>query len=187
MKASLRILLAAMLASLLTACPETTVDDDFGLKPQALKPADWSGSWMAIDDDDVIQFTLTDAENGGMLMTEPGDKDDKPVEFRLRQTSDEDKSDLLFALISNKDAKPARNSLHLLRQSGEGVLLVWSIDDEAVEKAIQAGQLKGSTERVKNDPHNHLASDPANASKLLAPQFWRWTEPAILKRSPEKK
>ncbi|MBE2285100.1 MAG: hypothetical protein IAE77_16690 [Prosthecobacter sp.] len=187
MKASLRVLLAALLACFLSACPETTVDDDFGSKPSALKPDDWSGGWMAIDDDDVMHFTIADAENGVLLMTEPGDKDEKPVEFRLRRASADDQSGLLFALITEKDVKPVRNTLHLLRESDEGVLLVWSIDDEAVAKAIQAGQLKGTTERVKNDPHNHLASDAGNASKLLAPQFWRWTEPAILKRSPEKK
>jgi hypothetical protein len=187
MKTSFRVLACAFLACVLSACPETTVNDDFGLNPVALEADDWSGSWMAVgDDDETFQFTITDAEKGVIVMTEPGDKDDKPLEFRLRRAAADDKADLLFALVHEKDGKPA-STLHLLRESDEGVLLVWVIDDEAVEQAIKAGQLKGTTQRVKNDPHNHLDSDPASYAKLLEPQFWNWTEPAILRRVREKK
>lgn len=186
MKTFLRVLGSAFLACLLAACPETTVNEDFGVKPSAVDAADWSGSWQAIDDDDVIQFTVTDAQSAVIRMTEPDDKDDEPVEFRLRQAAAGDKSGLQFALITEKDSKPAKTTLHLLRQAEEGILLLWTLDDEAVEAALKAGQLKGTTQRVKNEPHNHLDSDPANPPKLLAPQFWRWTEPAILKRISEK-
>lgn len=187
MKTFLRIFGSAFLACLLSACPETTVNEDFGVNPPAVDAADWSGSWQAIDDDDVIQFTVTDAEKGVIRMTEPDDKDDEPVEFHLRQAAAGDKSGLQFALITEKASKPAKITLHLLRQAEEGILLLWTLDDEAVEAALKAGQLKGTTQRVKNEPHNHLDSDPANATKLLAPQFWRWTEPAVLKRLQEKK
>lgn len=186
MKTPLRVLACVLLACALSACPETTVNEDFGLKPPALDADDWNGLWMSIDDDDTFKFTIADAEKGLVVMTETKKKDEKPLEFRLRRASDDDSVKLLFALVQDKDGKPGSSTLHLLRESDEGVLLVWMIDDEAVEKAIKAGQIKGTTESVKNDPHNHLDSDPANYTKLLEPQFWNWTEPAVLRRIKDK-
>lgn len=178
-----RLAASVVLACLLSACPETTVDEDFGHKPLVLKPDDWNGPWIPLDDDDRIQFTVIDAAKGILRMTEPGEPKDKPMDFQLRRAGADDKLKLCFALSRDAAEKQPGTQIHLLRQPEEGVILAWMIDDLAVEKAIKAGQLKGTTQRVKDDPHNHLTTDPANHAKLLEPQFWNWSEPMILKRA----
>lgn len=179
----LRLCATVLLACVLTACPETTVDDDFGLKAVTLKAGDWNGSWTPVDDEDSILFTVTDAAQGIIRITEPGKKDDKPVEFRLRRASSDKDVKLFFLTMREQGDKQTTTSLHLIREADEGVILLWVINDSAIEAAIKSGQLKGSTKRVKDDPHNHLDSDPANYTKLLEPQFWNWSEPSVLKRA----
>lgn len=183
MKTLLRLAACVLLGCGLTACPETTVGDDFGLQPLVLDAGDWNGAWTPLDDDSVLQITVTDAAQGLLRMTEPGKKDDQPLDFKLRRASADDKVKLCFALLREKDAAPAATQIHLMRESDEGALLVWMINDLAVEAAIKAGQLQGSTKRVKNDPHNHLDSVPANYTRLLEPQYWNWSEPSVLKRA----
>lgn len=178
-----RFLASVLLACALTACPETTVNEDFGLKPLALEVDDWNGLWMSLDDDDKIQFTVTDAAKGVLQMTEPDEKKNKFMDFRMRRASNDDKVKLCFALTRDQNAKEPKTQIHLIRLPDEDVILVWMINDEAVEQAIKAGLLKGTTQRVKDDPHNHLDSDPANYARLLEPQFWNWSEPSILKRA----
>ncbi len=182
MKTCLRALACVVLGCLLSACPETTVNDDFGLKPVQVDADDWSGTWMPIDDDDTFHFAITDAAQGALRLIEPGKKDDKPLEFKLHHASPDDDVKLWFALVREGAEKEAKTQAFLLRRPEKGVTLWWMIDDVAVEKAIKAGQLKGTTKRVKDDPHNHLDSDPANYLKLLEPQFWNWSEPSILRR-----
>ncbi|MCF7790350.1 MAG: hypothetical protein K9N47_29795 [Prosthecobacter sp.] len=75
MKTLLRGLGAALLACVLTACPETTVNDDFGLKPAVLKAGDWNGTWIPVDDDDAVRFAVTNAEQDLLVLTEPGKKE----------------------------------------------------------------------------------------------------------------
>ncbi len=183
MKTLLRLCACLLVGCVLTACPETTVNDDFGLKPFVLETDDWNGAWQPLDDEDVIRFTVIDAAQGILRMTEPGDKKDEPHDFKLRRASADDKVKLCFALVREKDAAPSATQIHLMRVPQEGALLAWIINDEAVEAAIKAGQLQGTTKRVKNDPHNHLDSVPANYTKLLEPQFWNWSEPSVLKRA----
>ncbi len=178
-----RVLASVLLACALTACPETTVNKDFGLKPVALEADDWNGLWMPVDDDDKIQFYVTDAAKGSLQMTDPDAKKDKTMCFHMRRASNDNKVKLCFALTRDQDDKEPKTQIHLIRLPDEDVILAWMINDEAVEKAIKAGQLKGTTQRVKEDPHNHLDSDPANYTKLLEPQFWDWSEPSILKRA----
>lgn len=177
----LRACVCLLLGCLLTACPETTVDADFGLKPAVLKPDDWNGSWIPVNDDDTILFNVVDAAQGVLRMTESGKNDDKPDEFRLRRASADPDEKLLFFLMHDKDDQEDV-ALHLMREADEGVILAWAIDDLAVEKAIKAGELKGTTRRVKDDPHNHLVADPASYPRLLEPRFWKWSEPFVLKR-----
>ena len=167
----------------MTACPETTVDENFGLKPVAVDAGDWNGAWMPVDDDDVVQFTVTDAAQGTLRMTEPDRKDAKPVEFRLRRASADKDVQLSFLVMREQGEKAAATSLHLIREADEGVILAWVINHHAVEAAIKSGQLKGSTKRIKKDPQNHLDSDPANYTRLLEPQFWHWSEPSVLRRA----
>lgn len=185
MKTLLRLAAAVLIACALTACPETTVNDDFGLKPAVLKAADWNGSWTPVDDDNALQFTVTDAALGLMVMTEPGKKDDKPIEFKIRRASADQKVRLCLALARARDEKKSPTSLFLMREADDGVLYTWSINHDAVAAAIKAGQLQGTVKYEKDDPHNHLASTSSNYTKLLEPQFWNWSEPTCLKRSQE--
>lgn len=182
----LRALTAVLLACVLTSCPETTVDDDFGLRPVALKAADWNGAWTAVNEkeEDAVQFAVTDSVQGKILMTEPGKKEDKPVELAIRRASADSKVKLCFAVAKERDAKKsAAASLFLMRVAEDGVLYTWSINHEAVAAAIKAGHLKGGVKADKDGAHSHLDSAPQNCAKLLEPQFWNWSEPTCLRRT----
>ncbi len=183
MKTLLRLVAAALLACCLTACPETTVNDDFGLKAAALKATDWNGPWTAVDDDDALQFAVADAAQGLVVMTEPGKKDDKPVEFRIRRASGDPKVKLFFALAHERGGKKPGSSIFLMREADDGVLFSWNIDHEAVAAAITAGKLQGTVKPDKDGAHSHLDSTAGNYAKLLEPQFWNWSEPTCLKRA----
>ena len=180
MKMMLRILASALVVCGLTSCPETTVDDDFGLKPASLDAKDWNGDWTPVNDKDVIHFAVTDAAGGLLVMTEPGKKDDKPVEISIRQASADKRVKLSFAVVH--DAKKSGESFMLLRVAEDGVIFSWSIDHDAVAAAIRAGQLQGKVKPDKDGAHSHLDSTPANYARLLEPKFWRWSEPNCLKR-----
>jgi len=186
MKTLLRGAAVALLACVLTACPETTVNDDFGLKPAMLKAADWNGTWTPVDDDVAVGFAVTNAEQGVLLLTEPGKKDAKPIEFQIRRATSDSKIKLVFAVAQERDArKPGAASLFLMRTAVDGVLYTWSIDHDSVAAAIQSGQLQGIVKNGKDGPHSHLESTPANYEKLLEPQYWNWSEPTCLKRVKE--
>lgn len=188
MKTLFRGFAAALLACALTACPETTVNEDFGLKPAVLKAGDWNGSWTPVDegDDDAVQFAVANADQGLLVLTEPGKKDAKPIEFRIRRGSADSKIKLCFAVAQERDAKkPGAASLFLMRTAEGGVLYTWGINHDAVAAAIKSGELKGSVRPDKDGAHSHLDSTPANYEKLLEPQFWSWSEPTCLKRAKE--
>jgi hypothetical protein len=178
----LRLAASVLAVCLLSACPETTVDQDFGLKPLELQPGDWNGLWTSVDEKEKFQFTVIFPSNGVLRLSDPDDKKEEPSDLRLHRATADDKIKLCFALMQDQDDKETKSQVMLMRQPDEGVILAWTIDDLAVEKALKAGQLKGTTQRVKDDPHNHLATDPANHTKLLEPQFWNWSEPVIFKR-----
>jgi hypothetical protein len=180
--AGLRLAVALLLACLLSACPETTVDENFGLKPLELQPEDWNGLWTPVDDDEKMKFTIIAPDKGVLRISDPEDKKGKPTDLRLHRASADEKAELFFALMVEQDEREAKNQIMLMRKAEKDILVAWMIDDEAIEAAIKSGDLKGTTRRVKNDPHNHLASDPANYPRLLSPQYWQWTEPMMLKR-----
>lgn len=184
MKKLLRFVVGALLACCMTACPETTVNDDFGLKPAALKAADWNGSWTpADDDDDEVQFEVVEADQGKIVMTEPDRKDAKAIEFHLRRASADAKIKLVFAAAHERDAKKPGGMLFLMREADDGVIYTWSVNHEAVAAAVKAGQLQGTVRSDKEGAHSHLESVPANYVKMLEPQFWNWSEPTCLKRA----
>ena len=182
MKKLIRLVVGALLACVLTACPETTVNDDFGLKPAILKAAEWNGSWTPVDDDDALQFEVINAAQGIFVLTEPGKKDDKPTEFRIRRASADAKVKLCFAVAHERDAKKTGETLFLMREAEGGVLFAWNINHDAVAAAIKGGQLQGTVKPDKDGAHSHLDSTAANYAKLLEPQFWNWSEPTCLKR-----
>ena len=182
MKTWLRVLLGSLLACVLTACPETTVDDDFGLKPAVLTAADWNGTWTPADDDDTVKFSVTNAALGLIRMTEPGRKDAKPIDFTIRRATTDSKLKLCYAIAREPTDKKSGATLFLMREADDGVLYTWSINHDAVAAALKSGQLQGTVKITKDGPHNHLASTPANAIQLLQPQFWNWSEPTCLKR-----
>ncbi len=183
MNALLRGLGAALFACILTSCPETTVNEDFGLKPAALKVADWNGTWMPVDDDDAVQFTVTNAAQGLLVLTEPAKKDAKPIEFQIRRASADAKIKLVFAVAHERDAKKPGATLFMMREADNGVLYTWSIDHDSVAAAIKSGKLQGTVKPDKDGAHSHIDSTPANYAKLLEPQFWNWSEPTCLKRA----
>lgn len=182
MKTMLRILACALAVCGLTSCPETTVDDDFGLKPASLNAKDWSGDWSPVNDKDVLRFAVTDAAGGLLVMTEPGKKDAKPLEVSLRQASADSKVKLCFAVVREQGGKKSGESFMLLREPEDGVLVSWSIDHDAVAAAIRAGQLQGTVKPDKDGAHSHLDSSPKNYALLLEPRFWKWSDPACLRR-----
>jgi hypothetical protein len=145
MKRLLRLIAAVVIACGLTACPETTVNDDFGLKPAALKATDWNGAWTAVDDDVALQFAVADPAQGLVVMTEPDKKDDKPVEFKILRASADPKVKLSFALARERD--------------------------EAVAAVIRARKLQGTVKPDKNGAHSHLDSTAADYAKLLERSF----------------
>ena len=187
MKTSLvRLFSSLALVTLLTACPETYVADDFGTAPAKLKSTEWEGSWHPADDaDEIFTFRVRDAEKGQLELqeAEPKDKTKKPELFTLtlRESGIESESKLIFAILKDT-AKPENGTLHLLRRSDDDVFLLWAISDDAVTAAIKSGELKGSVLTDKDGPHNSLVSDSANYPKLLDPKFWKWTEPSVLVR-----
>jgi hypothetical protein len=184
MKTLLRGFAVALLACVLTACPETTVNDDFGLKPAILKPADWNGTWTPVDDDDAVHFAVTNTEPDLLVLTEPGKKDAKPIAFHIRRASDDSQIKLCFAVAHERDAKKnGAASLFLMRTADDGVLYSWNINHDAVAAAIKSGQLQGIVQTGKDGPHSHLDSTAANYEKLLEPQFWNWSDPTCLKRA----
>ena len=186
MKTLLRGVVAALLACVLTACPETTVNEDFGLKPAALKAADWNGTWTPVEDDDAVQFAVTNAAQGLLVLTEPGKKDSKPIEFQIRRATADSKVKLCFAVAQERDAKKTgAATLFLMRTAESGVLYTWGINHDTVAAAIKSGQLKGAVKPDKDGAHSHLDSTAANYEKLLEPQFWNWSEPTCLKRSKQ--
>ena len=183
MKTWLRVLLGVLLACILTACPETTVDDDFGLKPAVLNAAEWNGTWTPVDDDDdTVKFSVIDAAQGHIRMTEPGRKDAKPIEFALRRATSDSKLKLCYAIAREPTDKKPGATLFLMREADDGVLYTWSINHEAVAAALKSGQLQGTVKSSKDGAHNHLASTPVNATQLLQPQYWNWSVPTCLKR-----
>ncbi|MBN8419273.1 MAG: hypothetical protein J0L73_10180 [Verrucomicrobia bacterium] len=186
MKTLLHGAAATLLACVLTACPETTVNDDFGLKPAMLKAADWNGTWTPVDDDDAVQFAVTNAEQGVLLLTESGKKDAKPIEFQIRRATSDSKIKLVFAVARERDTrKTGAATLLLMRTAADGVLYTWSIDHDAVAAAIQSGQIQGTVKNGKDGPHSHLESTAANYEKLLEPKYWNWSEPTCLKRAKD--
>jgi len=182
-----RLLAAIILALGLSACPETTVTDDFGAAPMRLNPAEWEGAWHPADDaKEVFIFRVRDAQKGVLELHEatPTDPTKKPETFTLSLRQSGPKGigpKLQFAIL--KDAsKPEHGTLHLLRRSDDDVFLLWSIDHEAITAALKSGELRGSSKPDKDGAHNALASDPQNYSSLLDPKFWKWSEPTTMLR-----
>lgn len=173
----------------LTACPETTVPDGFGTGPVALKASDWQGGWSPADEPgEVFEFQVADATQGLLELHEkkPADEKKKPevFSFSLRQSGVKTGQGLCFAILKDK-AKPGPGTLHLMRPALKDVFILWGVDHEAVTAALKTGELKGGLEAPDKDGiHNSLAADPANYAVLLAPKFWKWTEPTVMVRRP---
>ncbi len=183
----LRLTAAIGIVTLLSACPETYVADDFGAAAHQLKPAEWEGSWHPADDaDELFTFRARDDGQGVLELLEaaPRDKTKKPEIFSLalRETGAKTDSKLLFAILKDT-AKTENGTLHLLRRPDDNVFLLWAVNQDAVTSALKSGELQGSSKPDKDGPHNTLATDPANYPKLLDPKFWNWTEPTVMIRS----
>jgi hypothetical protein len=182
----LRLATGLAFAVLLTACPETYVPDNFGTSALSLKAADWEGNWHPADDPkEVFTFRVRDAEQGMIELQEANPKDakKKPEIFTLslREAGTKTDEKVHFAILKDTSKKDD-GTLHLILPSKDEVFILWAINHEAVTAAIKSGELKGSILPDKDGPHNSLASDPNNYPKLLAPKFWKWTEPMVMLR-----
>lgn len=187
----LRLLAAITLSLFLSACPETTVSDDFGIAPMSLKPAEWEGPWHPADDaEEVFTFRVRDAQKGMLELREatPKDTTKQPGIFTLclRESGPKGIGPKLHFAILKDTSKPDEGTLHLLRRSDENVFLLWSINHDAVTAALKSGELQGAAKPDKDGAHNTLASDPQNYSRLLDPRFWNWSEPTTMLRNPRR-
>jgi hypothetical protein len=184
----IRLLACIGLAAMLSSCPETTVGPDFGIQAAALKAEDWNGLYEVAGDDDVFNVEVTDVAKGQLTLTEvpAADQKDKskPLLLTLRRASlDKDDADLYFATLIEKGDKAENLPLYLVETKGKEEILLWGVNQKAVETCIKAGTLKGTLKVPDKDgPHCHLESDPANYAQLVQPQFWKWREPAALVR-----
>jgi hypothetical protein len=171
----------------LTACPETTVPDGFGVGPVGLKAGDWQGDWSPVDEPgEVFEFQVADGPQGVLELHEkkPADERKKPEVFSLslRHSGVKSGQGLCFAILKEK-AKPGPGTLHLMRPAQKDVFVLWGVDHEAVTAALKAGELKGGLEAPDTDGiHYSLGADPVNYTVLLAPKFWKWTEPTVMVR-----
>ncbi len=180
----LRVCLSLALSMVLCACPETTVPDGFGAAPVRLKPAEWEGTWSPVDEpEEKLSLKVLDAEQGVLELKEQGEAEpSETFTLTLRQSVDgKNQPQVCFAILKN--AKNPAGGLHLLRVDGRGrSFLLWSINHQEVSAALRAGELKGKVTADKDGDHNQLAAEAANASALLAPRFWNWTNPSVMMR-----
>ena len=179
-----RLVACLALSLLLTACPETAVPDNFGTAPVRLKDNDWNGQWRPVDDEkETFTFRVKDAAQGIIELQETAPKDPKkkPEIFTLtlREMGTKTDEKLHFAILKDT-AKPDNGTPHLIRPSKDGVFILWAIDHDVVNAALKSGELKGTITPDKDGPHNTLTADPKNYPYLLAPKFWKWTEPTVM-------
>jgi hypothetical protein len=183
----LRLLGAAVLTALLTSCPETSVPDNFGSSAVKLKSSEWEGKWHPADEPKEF-FTLhvRDASKGTLefRIANEHEPSKKPEIYTLtlRETGAKSGGNLHFAILKDT-AKSDDGTLHLIRPAKDDAFLLWSINSEAVTTALKSGELWGSIQPDEDGTHNRLNADPRNYAALLAPRFWKWTEPSLLLRS----
>jgi hypothetical protein len=183
----LRFVGSILLVTLFTACPETYVTDNFGASAVSLKNTDWDGQWHPADEPkEDFTFRVRDASHGILELQETTTKDPKkkPEIFTLslRETGTKSEEKLYFAILKDT-TKTDDGTLHLIRPAQENVFILWAIDSDAVTAALKSGELQGTIVPDKDGPHNKLAADPKNYPQLLAPKFWKWTEPIVMLRS----
>jgi hypothetical protein len=189
-----RLLLCLGLSCLLTSCPETTVGSDFGPAPVQLDASDWNGLYDVPGEKDTMKLEVTNAVQGEFTLTEqpsadePADKKDKPTLITLRHASKDNKEDLRFATLRDpSEPFGTKQPLYLLRTLDDDRIVLWMIDQDAVEAAVKAGTLKGTNIKTEKDgTHCHLASDPANYVQLIQPHYWKWQQPAMLAKQKKK-
>ena len=189
MKAPFVLLLAAVAAVSLTSCPETKVPRDFGLKPVALKPADWEGDWASAGSpQETVHFSILKGEMGLFNAIEPSKEGKKSTSTEVlvyHQSADKDSR--LFFLTTFEKPGDATGSVNLVSKQDSSVFYFWGPDHEAIEKAIESGRLKGTVTKDKDGAHCMLAADKDNYKALGSPEFWDWTKPqAFFKNGKEK-
>lgn len=183
----LRFVGSILLASLLTACPETYVPDNFGTAAASLNSTDWDGQWHPVDEPkEGFTFRVRDAVEGVLELQETAAEDPKKkaelFTLTLRETGAKSEEKLRFAILKDT-AKTDDGTLHLVRPAKDHVFILWAINSDAVTAALKSGELQGTVIPDKDGPHNKLAADPKNYAQLLAPRFWKWTEPTVMLRS----
>lgn len=180
----------------LTACPQTSVQRDFGGMPLGLKIGDWQGVWQIVGEEDDFRFVVKDAAAGLITAQDTEKKKDgkeeEPVELLIRETGAKEDGDRAFMIVLSEPGGD-RGSLNLISKPEKNTFHSWNLKHDIVEAAVKSGELKGEIKEVKDKgdqkPHNHtsLNSDPANYEKLMDPKFWEWTKPdTFTRRSPDQ-
>lgn len=190
--ATLRVFFGILAVLALAGCPETNVGPDFGYKFLDLRPSEWNGIWKASSGDGAVRFEVSDAKNGQITITEAPDPKGKKaasdtlMTLRLAGTKIDD--GLYFATILDKsDTTQALTPYLVHRLGNDSSFVFWTINNEAVAKAIKAGKLKGKVKPEKGGAHSRIDSDPANYRVLVQPGFWNWMDPTIVQRQCRKK
>ena len=180
------VFLGALAIACLTSCPETKVQRDFGLKPAVLKSAEWEGDWAsASNPHETMHFAIVSAEAGVFHAMEPAKEGKKGevIEVVVRHQS-EDKDSRLFFMTNFEKKGDAMGSINLLSKPDANLFNLWSPNNEAIEKAIAAGKLKGTIKKDKDGDHCTLTADPENYKALGNPSYWEWTKPQAFFKEP---
>jgi len=186
MKTILRGFFGILAVLALAGCPETNVGPDFGYKFLVLRPSEWNGIWKASSGDDAVRFEVSDAKNGQITIIEAPDSKGKRAAgdmlMTLRLAGTKKGDDLFFATILDKSDTTQALTPYLVHRLGNDSFVIWTINNEAVAKAIKSGKLKGKVKPEKGGAHSRIDSDPANYRVLVQPGFWNWMDPTILQR-----
>jgi len=80
-----------------------------------------------------------------------------------------------------------KQSLDPISKPDANVFYFWGPNNEAIEKAIASGKLKGTIKKDKDGAHCTLNADPENYKALASPDYWEWTKPeAFFKNGRDK-
>lgn len=176
--------LIALLACLLTACPETKVGQDFGFRQARLRSDDWNGLWRSAKDDELMRMQVIKDQPGHLRITSPKEelekKDKAEVMLLGLRTADEDDKDMFFAMMT--DAKHAKDDtpLYLLRRE-DNHLMLWEVNQDEIEEGLRKGTLRGTLqEEERGGARCRLESHPDNYRALANPRFWEWKKPHVL-------
>ena len=191
MKTTHRVFFCILAVLAFAGCPETKVGPDFGCKFLILRPSEWNGIWKTSGGDDAMRFEVSDAKSGQITITAGPDSNGKKATgdmlMTLRHAGTKKDDSLYFATILDKSDHTQEFTPCLVHRLGNDSFVFWTINNEAVAKAIKSGKLKGKVKPKKDGSHSRIDSDPENYRVLVQPEFWSWMDPTIVQRQCREK